>query len=107
MRSGSGRVSFNKNERIVLCVLLTGAGLLILLTTGGFMMLANALDGLGGAGNPSPESQERERQDSLFRTLVLIAFIAGGGVLVFLGVKIFPRADGRNLPRGEPPKDVK
>lgn len=86
---------FNQNERTVLCVILIGAGALLAITSGGFMLLANALDGLHGMGNPSRESLERARQDSLVRNLVLLAFILSGGGLIFLGLWICPSKSDR------------
>lgn len=98
---------FNRDERIVLCVILIGAGLLLAITSGGFMVLASALDGLDGMGNPSAEMQKQSHQDSIFRNLVLICLIAGGGVIAFLGFMMFPRSKADVLTYHNPEKDTK
>lgn len=99
---------FNKDERVVLCVILIVAGLLLAIVSGGFMVLANGLDGLSGMGNPSPEMQGRSHQSANFRNLVLIALIVSGGILAFLGLMIFPHeAKDEIRPDRHPSKDAK
>lgn len=98
---------FNRGERTVLCVILIVTGLLLAFVSGGFMVLANGLDGLHGMGNPSAEMQERARQASNYRDLLLIALIVCGGILTVLDVMILPPAKDDNNPQRNPMKDAK
>ncbi len=72
-------------------MILIVAGLLLVLVSVGFMMFANALDGLGGMGNPSAEMQEQSRQASNFRNTVLVILIVSGGAFAVLSLMFFPR----------------
>ncbi len=83
---------FNTGERKAICVIAIVAGALIAVVSVGFMVLAAAVEGLSGMGNPSPESVRLARESADRTQLILLLFIGAGLALVFLGFMCLPRA---------------
>lgn len=61
---------FNPLERKAIFGILIAIGILLATVSGGFLVLANALDGLRGMGNPSSEMLEQSRKDADTRNLI-------------------------------------
>ncbi len=80
----------NRSERNALCGILIAAGLLLALTSVGFVILAAGLDGLSGMGNRGEEAQREQQEATRFRTIVLLFVILSGAGMVLLGLWIRP-----------------